>query len=597
MANDASQLRRFSVDYFEGVNTLVGHNLSKKQEFEHCENARSQTIGTIEKRQGYRRLGSDLSATANYGLTFFDDSNASSKGMYRVSTVGGTTSVYYLNTSDVWTALAVSGTNLTAAMCSFVQAEGNLFFVNGTDANRYVAADGITVTTSSSGTGHLYNSPVANKINFYKDRLYLGDYTATTRYKTGIMRSSVPLGIVALVDGDFAATDCEANDWITVTDTKYIYATDILDIYRGGTKIADVTVKAKTETSFQINAITFASGTTLSSADELWVDGTYTGAKLFRWADNPRSGIDVKQYDTFKLTGADNDPLTMLTNIGDVQVIANKNNMGIWNNYTLYNLDLGIGCVSKQGYVKALGTLFFIHYTGIYATTGGTPKLISAKIEKYITGSTTAGLEASAAGRKGYSIFFSLGTVTLYKPDGSTDKSLTNVVLEYNLRQENWYVHTGIAAVYFATYTTATDPDRLEFATTNDEVFEFLYGTMENNANEIPFRVDLFPIYLAKNFENLAYLREIIIETERGSGIKCFISLDGEPFYEIQGEAVKGTTILKVTSRSEDENQPPRCQQLRISLRDYSKRLCKISRIAIVYSDSLEEEEFRPQYP
>jgi hypothetical protein len=61
-------------------------------------------------------------------------------------------------------------------------------------------------------------------INYYNDRLYIGDYTVgSTRYKNSVMMSSPPLGILGLVDGDHAAADCGADDWITVTDTKYIY--------------------------------------------------------------------------------------------------------------------------------------------------------------------------------------------------------------------------------------------------------------------------------------------------------------------------------------------------------------------------------------
>jgi len=392
----------------------------------------------------------------------------------------------------------------------------------------------------------------------------------------------MPVGIVSLVAGDHPVPTTTLN----VTDTKFIQASDSLDVYRGATKIQTITVTNKTEDTLTVTATTSA----INSADEIWVAGTYSGPKVFRWADNPSSGVNVKQYDTFKLTGNENDALTMMTNIGNVMVIANKNNMGIWNDSSLENYDLGIGCVSKKAYVKHMGVLFFLHYTGIYASTGGAPKLMSAKVERYLSGATKAGLEAGAMGKKGYSIFAAIGDVTLYKLDGSTENTLTDVVLEYNVRQENWYVHIGLDITEFTTYKGSTDVDRLIFVGSTGHAYELFYGTKDNNLTEIPWRIDTKNITLASRFENLCYPKKIIIEAERGTGIKAFISLDNKDWYEIQGEAMKGLTVFKVTPRSADEEA--RCRKIRISLREYSDRLCSISRIAIVYTESIEEESY-----
>ena len=461
-----------------------------------------------------------------------------------------------------------------------------MFIVNRVNSNRYLESNGTTIRTSSYVGGHLYHSPVAKKINYYKDRLYVADYVfGDTRYKNGIMRSSMPVGIVSLVDGDHDA----GSTSIKITDTDYVHGEDVLDIYRGNTLKESITVKNKAEDSITVDAIS----SELKSSDELWVSGTYSGSKVFRWADNSASGINVKQYDTFKLAGGRNDRIRMLTNIGDVMMIANTNNLGIWNNYEFASSDLGIGCVSDQGYVKALGTLWFIHYTGIYSTTGGTPKLMSGKVEKYIEGAATAGLEVAAAGRKGMSIFFAIGDVTLYNPDGSTDRELTDVVLEYNLRQENWYVFTGIDAKYFATYIASDNADRLEFAGDTGNVYELFRGTKDDNTYEIPMEIATSSLNLSSSFEKIGYPKEITIETERGSGIKCFVSLDNEPYYELKGEAIKGCTIIPVSARDEDDSTPPRCRNISISLREYSKRLCKISRMAIDYLETDEEEYYR----
>lgn len=562
---------------------MVGDNISKKQELGNSENVRSVKIGFAEKRKGYTTLGNKLSSPTNYGMAYFDDDNASSNGFYRVATVGATTAIYYLNTSNTWASLAGAGTGFTATKAFFTKAEDNLFMVNGTDANRYVQSDGATVVTSSTATGHLYNSPIANKTAYYKERLYVGDYkVGSTRYRTGVMMSSKPLGITGLVDGDHAS----GVTTVQVTDTKYIHSSDTLLVYRGGTLITTLTVTGKTEYALTVNA----TGAALESSDELWVNGTYTGKRLFRWVDNPQSGIDVKQYDTFKLSGSGDDSLTVLEPIGDVLLMANKNNIGVWNDYNIKTFDLGIGCVSERGYVKSLGLLFLLDYTGIYATPGESPKLISSKVDEYIRGATKAGLEGGAMGRKEKSIFCTIGDSTLYNDDGSVKKVLSDVMLEYNLQQENWFVHTGIDATQLDRYIESTNPDSLEFSSSSTgHIYNLLNGTFDDTDKEIPFIATTNEITLNSNFELYAYPKAVILEVKRGHGIKCNASLDRAAFFPLEGEAEKGVTRFGFTKRSEDDPEP-KCRTISLSFREMSGSPVKISRVAIEYYETLDKD-------
>jgi hypothetical protein len=405
------------------------------------------------------------------------------------------------------------------------------------------------------------------------------------------MLSSMPLGIVSLVDGD----QSNPITSLKVTDIKYIKLNDTLDVYRGNTKIGTVTVTAKDSDTDTLTINSF--GTDLKSSDELWISGTYSGDRIFRWADNPESGIDIKQYDTFKIAGGQNDSITMMANIGDVMVISNKMNLAIWDDSSLKNLDLGIGCTSKRGYVKTPYGLFFLAYNGIYKMTGGIPELISFKVEPYITGATKVGLEAGAMGKKGSSIFCYIGDVTLYNPDGSTKKSLTDVVLEYNIRIASWYVHTGIKATEFSTYIATNDADILTFASEESgyQIMELFNNntTLDDHVTsdaEIPFRIDTGNIYLAKRFENFAYPVQLITEVERGSAMTCFISLDDGDWYELGGHLGKGINVIKIESKDKSIANPPRCRKLNISFRDNSSQLCKISRFAIIYDPTAEED-------
>lgn len=588
--------KKINIPFFEGVNSLVGFNIGKKTEMVHAENARSKTIGTIEKREGQTVLGTDTSnqsfvTTDNYGLFSFQGTTG--QGLYRISDVGGSlATIYYINSSNQWVPLIGSGANIPIGVFDYAYAEGCVFLTNFNSPNRYIEADGTTVLTSTSTGGHLYNTPQASRINFYKDRLYVADFTQSgTRYKTSILRSSYPMGIISLLDADYV--NLASGSTISVTDTKYFYTNsgvNTYDVYRGSTLITTITVTQINDTSL---VATWSGTISFLASDEIWISGTYTGAKVFRWVNNPTTtGKGVKRYDTFKLTGGEDNEITMLTNVGNVMLIASKSTMSSWNDYTLENFDLGIGNVSKKGYVKMIGTLFFLDYTGVYATSGGVPKLVSNKIEKYITGATTTGKENCVAGKKGRSVFFTLGDVTLYQADGSINKVLPDVCLEFNLVQENWYVHTNVKANNFATFVEESDSDRLEFTDTSGDhnVKEFLCGETDDGT-EINFRVDTMKITTQPtNFEYSSKLIALLVETERGSSVQAFVNIgNNEEYYPLEGRITKGLSVIKITDKDSSRGKPPMSRLVSFSLRDTSKQTCKISRMSLVFIPTTEE--------
>jgi len=629
-----SSQKRLDIGYFEGVNSLVNHTLAKKTEFYHAENARSETIGSVSKRQGQVVLGTNSSnkpfvTTTNDGLFSFINNQGNT--LYRISAnessaininvsdnlygadvmsifntvmptymifkvdgitlteqvndnTGKTVTIYSLNSSNQWIPLSGNGTGIAGGQFDHTYAEGNVFLVNRNSQNRYIQADGTTVITSTNGSGHIFNTPPASKVNFYKNRLYLADFTQSgVRYPTTILRSSFPMGIVALVNEDYSAT---TPTIIKVTDNKYFYTdsgANSYEIYRGPNKITTITVTAINETDIAVTGTI----TGVLASDEIWITGTYTGSKIFRWVNNPSiSGRDFKQYDTFKLSGGENDPITMMTNIGNIMLLSNKTSMSSWNDYVLESFDMNVGCVSKNGYVKNLGVLYFLHYTGIYQTTGGVPTLISNKIERYINGATTSGKENSAAGSKGRSIFFTLGDVTLYKPDGSVEKTLQDVCVEFNIIQQNFFIHTNVKADAFETFVESSDSDKCEFADTggNKSIKEFLSGE-NDDGKEISMRLDTQKLTLQPYFENVNNLISILVDVDRGAAGQVFVNLDNqEEYYPLEGELKKGLSNIKVTNKDEDRGKPPITRLVSISIRDSSKQIFKMSRMTLVFS-------------
>ena len=561
---------RSETQYWEGVNGSVAPALLKRGELLHAENIRCEKIGLLSSRDGSTALGNNISGTEEYGLFYFPNSGSSNKFLYRVVTVGAATTIYYLNSSDVWTALTGEGTSLTAGMFSGVIAKGNLFLANYADQNRMVAgSNGTTVTDSTAAGGSLYNSPNASLIEFFKDRLYLGDFlNGSTREGTKVVRSSRPLGLCSLVDGDPDSPYTTIN----LTDTSYVYSVssaNVYDIYRGSSKVAVFTATSVTSTSMT-GTIAFEAGfTTVLSADEIWVTSTYAGAKLFRWPKNSgESGSNEKEYGTFSIADSDGSTLTLLKTIGDRLIISNKSSMAAWDDSQLYSFDNGVGCVSKQGWVKSIGGLYFLGYNGIYVTDGSTPKLVSNKVERYITGATKTGKEAAVMLKKGRSIFCYLGTVTLYNDDGSTEKTLSKVTLEYNITSDLWFVHTGVSMKCAVTFRDSTDTDRAIIA--NDEtatlVLEYLSGTTDNGTT-IPIQVDFVTPPLSGKVEKYAQPVDIVIETFRGTGLTPYFSLDKSRWYQATKTTEKGISVIEVNGMGDDYDTPPRCRRLYVSLR------------------------------
>lgn len=507
MRESGTKQERISLPYFDGVNPTVQQVIARRSELSHAENARAPIIGVLEKREGQIAIGTDVGGVVfktkgNYGLSYFDDGGTVSNKLLRVSSIDGiVANIYYLNTSDIWTVIDNDiALNLSLSTCDFTNVEGKLVIVNGTDPNMMITGQiGVgTPMIDSTTPGSLYNSPRANKVAFYKSRIYLADYfdDNNNELKTTVLRSSYPMGIVSLLNGDVTAVD-GSNNWVLpVTDTKYLYSApgmNSYEIYRGNQKIATITVTSITEINMVASNgnVVFESGfSSFLSADEVWIAGTFTGEKQYRWVANSSSiGRDVKQYDTFKLVGGDEDAITLLEPIGNILMISNKNALMTWNDYTLENFDIGVGCCSKNGYVKIKGGLYFLHYSGVYMTSGAIPQLVSRKVERYIRGATKSGIENAAAGYKGLSIFFAIGDVTLYNNDGSLWKTLNQVCLEFNVADQNWYVHTNVTATQMETYIQSSGKERLSTCSTTlaeDEILGpelITNGTFLGNSN------------------------------------------------------------------------------------------------------------------
>ena len=117
----------------------------------------------------------------------------------------------------------------------------------------------------------------------------------------------------------------------------------------------------------------------------------------------------------------------------------------------------------------------------------------------------------------------------------------------------------------------------------NKSVKTLLEGQTDEG-EEIVLRVDSQTVQLLSDFELYSYPLAIVNRTQRGSQMKCFVSVDNGDFYELNGTVNKGVSIIKVHSQDKKNiTTPPATRKVKISWRDSSRQLCRLMQSAIVF--------------
>lgn len=117
----------------------------------------------------------------------------------------------------------------------------------------------------------------------------------------------------------------------------------------------------------------------------------------------------------------------------------------------------------------------------------------------------------------------------------------------------------------------------------NPTVKEFLIGNTDDG-REIFFRADTQVMQMNSQFETFSNPIAVATRMQRGTMVKCFVSLDDGDFYEVSGTVTKGVSIVKIHSKDKKAiPTPPSAREIRISWRDSSKQLCRIIQTSIIF--------------
>jgi len=234
-----------------------------------------------------------------------------------------------------------------------------------------------------------------------------------------------------------------------------------------GTTNAPITIKPAFTTVYQ-DRVYMANGRIATQFSRIWYSSLPTAGAI-TWTI-ATDWVDVNPDDGDQITALEN----------------NGNRLLIFKNRSLYRWSFGqvepdrlIGAgTSSQESVKTnfdVGITFFANPRGVYAYSGGRPKLISRKIQNFIDAvSDWTNVFAEVDGDHYY---LAVGNVTV---DGRT---YTNTMLVYHVSLDAWTIYTTATPIkWMANMPTTYPVDTIYFGSNDGRTYQFLTGTTDNTS-------------------------------------------------------------------------------------------------------------------
>ena len=211
----------------------------------------------------------------------------------------------------------------------------------------------------------------------------------------------------------------------------------------------------------------YAANGASSNYSRLWFSSLPSGTISWTTASDY---VDINPDDGDEITGLEN----------------NGNRLLIFKNRSLYRWSYGqvepdrlIGAgTSSQESVKTnfdLGITFFSNPRGVYAYTGGRPKNISRKIQKYVDAVSDWTNVFAEVDDDHY--YLAVGDITV---EGRT---FTNAMFVYTISLDAWVIYTTSEAVKFMGRFIATAPvEKIYFGNDDGDTFLWNNGTNDNSS-------------------------------------------------------------------------------------------------------------------
>lgn len=267
--------------------------------------------------------------------------------------------------------------------------------------------------------------------------------------------------------------------------------------------------------------------------------GSATASRVW-FSSLPSSGAITwtTASDYFDVNPDDGDQITALENNGNRLLIFKNRAMYRWT-FGATEPDRLIGAgTSSQESVKTnfdLGITFFANQRGIYAYTGGRPKLVSRKIQKFIDAVSDWTNVFGEVDIDHYYLY--VGNITV---DGRT---FTNSMFVYHISLDAWTVYTFATPITWMSRLMPTSPvENIYFGSNDGRTYQFLSGTNDNTSSingevltkeyllAFPEKVKLMSIYLiSQQRVNM----DVRYQFNRGGDFKTLNDVEGR-FYKFR---------------------------------------------------------------
>lgn len=267
----------------------------------------------------------------------------------------------------------------------------------------------------------------------------------------------------------------------------------------------------------------------------------------------------------FDVNPDDGDEITALENNGSKMLIFKNRSMYRWD-FAMTEPDrlIGVGTQSQEC-VKTnfdLGITFFANEHGAYAYTGGRPKLISRKIQKWFDAIDAASLDDMAAEVDADHYY-------LYLADSLTVNSATytNVMAVYTISLDAWVIYTLNIPWRVATRLIQSGAEDIYFGSSNGRTYKWNSGLEDDSGGTDgdtaqPINTEVITKEYLLSFPTESTLNNIDVISENALMTNVFYQMDrkddfkyvsslNERFKNSKSLGAKGKTVrLKFTDNA-----------------------------------------------
>lgn len=479
-------MRRFEIPNFVGgLQTKTSYLFHRENELGELVNTRIDlSLGALTNVNGYSQLGNTIGAAEIVGLTEYSKSDGTRK---QVACCNGDIQVL---SGSTWSAQVQ--TISTGVYSDFSVFLDKLFWVNGTDAPR--TYNGTAWLTTTSQNSDVFHASQGDLVETYKGKVYIANKASSRVYM-----SSTPREILGVVVGD-----CNNTVNIKLEDSRYCYASMVVDIYKPGENVTQATASTISSVNQSKNSMVMASAVTLSDGAEIKLQGQ-TGSQHVFWG--------AKQDDYLEIDPSDGDNISAMLAAQDILHIWKSNSYHQWNgNERRRKAEQGASC---QKAVQAYNDLlFWFNQEGTWVWPGQRIQTISNVIKPEIQQVSTVNVAKVGMGLNADHLLVGVGDLT----------SISNAIIDYNIESniyQTWELPNEFKI--FSPYTTSGK--RTTMAGTNDGKIMELDSGSTFAGTTINSRIETREQFISLP-EEVKTIYQIFVFAKRWGGVDAYINVD-----------------------------------------------------------------------